>query len=355
MSKIKWFGPVVAVVLLALAMGVPSLSAKGKPGGGGGGGGSDTLTNPAFVYGESYDAGLYLTTVDGTATVRLTKPPRKGWDRSPAVWSPDGTLIAFLRAPEAGKTYSDLYTIRPDGSGLTFIRAQGGGPLTWSADGSSIVFPSSKSLWSVNVATGDLQLVFDHLSLPDVSDSVGDPDFSPDFDPGTPGYQGALAFSASTGVDETYERYQMDIWLLEVQIDPTGQLTTGALMNLTDSPSWDEKPAWSPDGAYLAYTTLQETLDSDLVVVNLATNFAWDVTTGIHSISQPDWSPDGEYLAFSAWHQPNQGGAAATHDIFRVSPWDLVAVVVNVTQTDSGNDRELNPRWNPKWTNDISP
>lgn len=40
MSKIKWFGPVVAVVLLALAMGGPALGVKGgkgKPGGGGGG------------------------------------------------------------------------------------------------------------------------------------------------------------------------------------------------------------------------------------------------------------------------------------------------------------------------------
>ena len=28
MSKIKWFGPVVAIVLLALAMGSPTLNAK---------------------------------------------------------------------------------------------------------------------------------------------------------------------------------------------------------------------------------------------------------------------------------------------------------------------------------------
>ena len=147
----------------------------------------------------------------------------------------------------------------------------------------------------------------------------------------------------------------MDIWLLAVDIDANGLVTTGALTNLTDSPSWDENPAWSPDGAYLAYTVLQDSLDSDLVVVHLDTNFAWDVTTGIPSLSRPDWSPDGEYIAFSAWHQPNQGGAAATHDIFRVSPWDPPAVVVNVTRTDSGNDRENNPRWNPNWTNDISP
>ena len=49
MSKIKWFGPVVAIVLLALAMGSPTLNAKGKPGGGGGGGGGG-VTPAGTVY-----------------------------------------------------------------------------------------------------------------------------------------------------------------------------------------------------------------------------------------------------------------------------------------------------------------
>ena len=96
MSKIKWMGCVVAIVLVGLAISGTAIADKGGKGKGGGGGGDD-LTNPAFVYGDSYDQTLYLTTADGATTARLTKPPRKGGDRS-AVCSPDGARIAFLRA-----------------------------------------------------------------------------------------------------------------------------------------------------------------------------------------------------------------------------------------------------------------
>jgi len=91
-----------------------------------------------------------------------------------------------------------------------------------------------------------------------------DPDFSPDFDPATPGYQGMLAFRAAP---ET--TFQTDIWLLDLEIDQNGQVTAGGLTNLTDSPEYQENPAWSPDGEFLAYTVLLATLESDIVVVDL--------------------------------------------------------------------------------------
>ncbi len=62
-----------------------------------------------------------------------------------ADWSPDGQLIVFSALPVAGAAAPDLFTIAPDGSGLTRITttADEGGSAeepAWSVDGSTIYF-----------------------------------------------------------------------------------------------------------------------------------------------------------------------------------------------------------------------
>jgi len=348
---------VVVLTLSACWLSTGALAGKGgnKGGGKGGGGtGEEPLANPAFVYEDVHDDGLFLTTADGTGTFRLTKPPRKGSDTS-ATWAPDGSRIAFLSHPDTSLVWVDLYTVRPDGTGLTFIRAFDSFEipvprkerLAWSPVGDMIVY-ASEGLMAVDVATGSLQLVYDYGPL----FNVGHPDFSPDFDPDTPGYQGTLAFRAVSDP----EVYQVDIWLLDVEIGVDGSISAGNLRNLTDSLVEQDLPAWSPDGQFLAFidrANYNETTETDIVVMNLATELAWVVTTIAEGgPSQPDWSPDGEYICFSAPHEVN---GFVSYDVFRVSPWDLSAQVFNVTGTDSWRDREVDPRWNPAWVNNIDP
>ena len=69
----------------------------------------------------------------------------EGWDNFP-YWSPSGDLILFTRQKPDDRDF-DVFTIRPDGTDLRQITTSPGsdGHATWTADGESIFFMSSRS------------------------------------------------------------------------------------------------------------------------------------------------------------------------------------------------------------------
>jgi TolB protein len=81
-------------------------------------------------------ASLYLVHPDGSGLVRLTQTPSYDGD---AVWSPDGSRIAFVS--DRGGT-SDVWVMNPDGSGQTRLTQSSGGDdrPSWSPDGRQIAF-----------------------------------------------------------------------------------------------------------------------------------------------------------------------------------------------------------------------
>ena len=86
---------------------------------------------------------LCVMNADGSAQTQLTD--NEVLDEGPA-WSPDGTLIAFVRtvpgAADEGDKGADLWTINPDGSGERQL-ATGAGFVEepeWSPDGQRILF-----------------------------------------------------------------------------------------------------------------------------------------------------------------------------------------------------------------------
>ena len=113
-----------------------------------------TITNPALVFEASYfvknvqHQDLFLTTANGASTQQLTNDTL---DDEWPIWSPDGTRIAFLHQQVTGQDigYGGIYSIKPDGSGLTLLFDSGptvavyyGGDnhMDWSPDGRKIVF-----------------------------------------------------------------------------------------------------------------------------------------------------------------------------------------------------------------------
>jgi len=83
---------------------------------------------------------LWVVNVDGTDLHRLRTPGASPWWW--ARWSPDGTKILF--GTERLQPIGALWTVRPDGSGLTkvFEDEEGRFPTgpTWSPDGDQILF-----------------------------------------------------------------------------------------------------------------------------------------------------------------------------------------------------------------------
>jgi TolB protein len=65
-------------------------------------------------------------------------------------WSPDGSRIVFSMPAFGPPLSSNVYTIRPNGSGLTQLTHDTGGKInngadSWSPDGQEIVFASNRA------------------------------------------------------------------------------------------------------------------------------------------------------------------------------------------------------------------
>lgn len=99
----------------------------------------DTSTNPER-------AAIFTVGVDGKRMHQVTPWALDGND---PVWSPDGTVIAFNASAEPSPT-QNIYTIRPDGTGLEKLTAydeegQATFHPSWSPDGMQILFSHSPS------------------------------------------------------------------------------------------------------------------------------------------------------------------------------------------------------------------
>lgn len=92
----------------------------------------------------------------------------------------------------------------------------------------------------------------------------------------------------------------------------------GAATQLSHGPSWDTRPAWSPDGGFIAYSS-RGAAGTDLIVLNLATGGTRYLHRTNGSIGHTAFSPDGDHVYFvdersqydaHVWRLPVQGGEA---------------------------------------------
>src|SRR6266508_2254264 len=119
-----------------------------------------------------------------------------------------------------------------------------------------------------------------------------------------------------------------------VKADGTG------LVRLTSDPAVDSGPAWSPDGSKLAFSSARSTEQSELYLMNPDGSGVTPVGGGIAG-QEPAWSPDGLWIAFA-------------------SQWQCGGMCLYVVKADGTNLSRLTsdgygPAWNPTATDSPTP
>jgi Tol biopolymer transport system component len=122
-----------------------------------------------------------------------------------------------------------------------------------------------------------------------------------------------------------------DIWVMNA--DGTG------MTNLTNHPSFDSEPTWSPDGSKIAFSSTRNG-PAELYVMNADGSGVTQITfynslggSALHA----DWSPNGQWIAFT-WTGPTDDQV----EIYRVKPDGTQVTQVTDTPAD-----ENTPSWSP--------
>ena len=236
---------------------------------------------------------------DGGHGTNLSRDSRLGGDsglRGGIAFSPDGTRIAFASArdhppTERGETSTELYVMAADGSGqrrLTRNLADDLDP-TWSPDGERIAFARAvPGGWDIYVMNADGSGQRPLVATPAAEVA---PAWSPD--------GGRIVFSRFT-------RAATDARGTLVVVD----VATGAETIVVAGPGYATDPAWSPDGRRLAYASTRDdfgdscfhdcTPNGEIYVANADGTGATRLTRNLAQDVEPAFSPDGALIAWSS-------------------------------------------------------
>jgi TolB protein len=202
-------------------------------------------------------------------------------------WAPDGTTLAYVYR---GTNFADIFVTDDQGQSQTRLTSSQSTILenndwnfrpAWSPDGKQIAYVSDKSstfptLWLMNAADGSGRHV---LATPGLQQEAADSlAWSPD------GSQLAVTLFNEPGPT------QIGI----VSLGSTGR-QTGRM--LTSLPGGALDPAWSPDGAWLAFAG-HDGYAIEMFAVRPDGSSVTRLTSDGQFGRSPAWSPDGRHVAY---------------------------------------------------------
>jgi len=230
--------------------------------------------------------GIYLIPVEGGEARRLVASSPDVADYDPA-FAPDGRRLAYASCSRAsGGRFAGLcdiylvelnaaYTPSMSPRRLTTQRSQFTDSLTWTRDGSAIVYAAGTpglNLWRVDVGG---------TASPERIEVAGGEAHSPVIAPS----RDRLAFSRSS--------VQIDLYRFEVGRPP--QLVFGS-----SGPEWE--PRLSPDGRRLVFGSERFGTPEEIWVADADGSNPQQLTHGSgRGRGSPYWSPDGRQIVFDAF------------------------------------------------------
>ncbi len=260
------------------------------------------------------NADLWLLRTEDLSVRRLTTHEKGD---SNARWSPDGETIGFVSS--RGEK-PQVWTISPFGgeaAALTDVE-EGVSNFQWSPDGKRISFTSKVRL--------DPELKTTYPDLPEANARILDD---------------LLYRHWDSWYDGTYSH----LFVLDVEGGDPVDLMKDERVDTPLVPfGGGEQIAWSPDGTELCYTAKivddpEASTDSDLYVVNVSGGEATCVTDGLDGFDRtPLYSPDGKYLA---WTSMERAGFEADRERLMV------------LDRATGERRELTAEF-PDWVSDFT-
>jgi hypothetical protein len=219
---------------------------------------------------------IYTVNPDGTGltTVISIAPVRAGYGA--VDWSPDGTRIAFAAARDPDNT-TDIFTVRPDGTDVQRVTDTGSGANvdpTYSPDGTRIAYDSSNF--------GGQIVNFDGSRLSSWPGACCDPRWSTD----------GKKIAAWDSTCDDPDCLNVTNYIYIVNIDGTG-----TALEIQNAGALD----WSPDGTKIVFQGFTNgNVGSDILVANPDGSAAVNLTNTPTSFDyDPVWSPDGTKIAYS--------------------------------------------------------
>jgi dipeptidyl aminopeptidase/acylaminoacyl peptidase len=278
---------------------------------------------------DKRDSDLWMVSFDGKDEVRLTSDPESG--ESAPRWSPDGRYLSFLATrgtDDEKKKGAQVWLLdRRGGEAMKLTDIKGGvNDYAWSPDGTRLVIvsrdvdpadePEKMEGWKRKAKppividlyhfkedrSGYIKPLYSHLSLFDVASRKAEPLPSGAFDDSSPAWSPdgtRIAFVSERGSDPD-RAPDTNIWVVEAKAGAEPRrLTT------FDGPDGG-RPAWSPDGKWIAYVQGDEPRFSAYNLNKLAVVAAEGsaaprlLTLSLdRGVSGPfEWTPDGKSLLF---------------------------------------------------------
>jgi Tol biopolymer transport system component len=212
-------------------------------------------------------------------------------------WSPNGNKIAFTSNRNGN---NEIYVMNADGTGqtrLTKNSADDSRP-TWSPDGSKIAFATYRN------GNNEVYVMKSDGSGQTNCSSNRASDTRPAWSPSPNG--GKIAFQSDRTGD-------LDVYVRNVN-NATGTCS-GTALNLTDmnnndpNRAADTRPAWSPNGTQIAFTTDRLANNVEVYVMNSADGTGLSDLAGIATADDrlEAWSPDGNWIVFTSDRDSSAG------------------------------------------------